>query len=213
MEDLSKKKFFKITNREENHNSFQYTDGLNILKEPFAEMGSCVRGGLYFTDANNIFEFLNYGIHLREITLPVDDPDFKIIKDNTKWRANKIILGKKYNLWEKETFEYLVELGGFRPPVQPARIDNSIAVVNMDKVSIGADIHAYDEFPLGWASGNGYLDVVKYLVELGANIHAYDDCAVRYASENGHLDVVEYLVSVGANIHAKDDHVHRKMAV
>ena len=111
MEDLSKKKFFKITNWEENHHDFQYTDGLNILKEPFAETGSCVPGGLYFTDIDNIFGFLDYGIHLREIILPLNDPDFKIVKDGNKWRANKIIFGKRYNLWEKETFEYLVSIG------------------------------------------------------------------------------------------------------
>ena len=42
MSELLDKKFFKITNKEECHNGFQYIDGLNILKEPFAETGSCV---------------------------------------------------------------------------------------------------------------------------------------------------------------------------
>ena len=39
----------------ENHHGYQYKDGLNILQEPFAETGSCVPGGFYFTDIDNIF--------------------------------------------------------------------------------------------------------------------------------------------------------------
>ena len=55
------------------------------------------------------------------------------------------------------------------------------------------------------ASKNGYLDVVKFLVNKGANIHADDDGSIRLASISGHLDIVKFLVSEGANIHARDD--------
>ncbi len=88
------KLYFKITNHNENHQGFQYRDGLNILTQPFNDnpKDSCVAGGFYFTDVDNIFEFLHHGVHLREVILPTDDPDFKIIKDGkNKWRANKII--------------------------------------------------------------------------------------------------------------------------
>ena len=55
--------YFKITNAEENRNGFQYTNGLNILIEKFNDNTnqSCCAGGFYFTDAANIFNFLNYG--------------------------------------------------------------------------------------------------------------------------------------------------------
>ena len=68
--------YFKITNAKENHNGFKYSDGLNILKEKFNDdpNKSCCAGGLYFTNAENIFKFLNYGIYLREITLPIANP-------------------------------------------------------------------------------------------------------------------------------------------
>ena len=217
MEDLSKKKFFKITNKKEKHHGFQYTDGLNILKEPFAETGSCVPGGLYFTDANNIFEFLDFGVYLREITLPLDDPDFKIVTDNTKWRANKIILGKRYNLWERETFEYLVSVGA------DVHVDNDFAIRYASEeghldvvkylVSIGADIHADNNYAVRHASEEGHLEVVKYLVELGSDIHAQNEYAVRRASKNGHLEVIKYLVSVGANIHADNNYAVRHASV
>src|ERR1700733_6985555 len=41
------------------------------------------------------------------------------------------------------------------------------------------------------ASKNGHLNVVKYLYRLDADIHAYQDCALRFASLNGHLKVVK----------------------
>jgi len=47
---------------------------------------------------------------LREITLPIDDKDFEITKDDeNKWRINKIILGKRYNLDNIETWKYLAK--------------------------------------------------------------------------------------------------------
>jgi hypothetical protein len=109
---LVSKLFFKITNAKENHNGFQYVDGLNILDKEFEENGHCVNGGLYFTDIEHIFDFLDYGIHLREIILPINDPNFKCVKDEAnKWRANMIILGKKYELSNVDTFKYLISLG------------------------------------------------------------------------------------------------------
>src|SRR5581483_8511042 len=107
--------YFKITNKYENHHGFQYVDGLNILKDKFNDNpdASCCAGGLYFTDAANILTFLDFGIYLREITLPTDNPDFKMIEDvsSGKWRANMIILGKRRDLFNVDTFKYLAESG------------------------------------------------------------------------------------------------------
>jgi len=125
----SNKLYFKITNSKENHHGFQYYDGLNVLKEKFNDdpEASCVAGGFYFTDIKHILEFLMYGIYLREVTLPTDDPDFKMVLDeNNKWRANKIILGKRRNLCEVSTFEYLINQG--------------------------VDIHINDDYTLRWSS-------------------------------------------------------------
>ena len=54
-----KKIYYKITNKKECHNDFQYVDGLNVLDKPFEVEGSCVVGGLYFTTAKYIFNFLD----------------------------------------------------------------------------------------------------------------------------------------------------------
>src|SRR5579875_3340782 len=141
--------YFKITNEEEIHHGFQYVDGLNILTEEFQEEGSCVQGGFYFTDIKNILKFLDYGIYLREVTLPTDDPDFKMVLDpqGDKWRANKIILGKRYLLSDLETFKFLVEQG--------------------------ADFRINNDYTIQWTSKNGYLEITNFLVEKGADFRAY----------------------------------------
>jgi len=112
------KTYYKVTNEKENHHDFQYKNGLNVLKEKFNAnpIASCVRGGFYFTDENNILEYLSYGCWIREVSIPINA---KVILDPSgdKWRTNKIILGRKYtipefldfyfdNLFDKEKFNY-----------------------------------------------------------------------------------------------------------
>uniref|UniRef100_A0A6G6ACT6 Ankyrin repeat-containing protein n=1 Tax=Borely moumouvirus TaxID=2712067 RepID=A0A6G6ACT6_9VIRU len=181
---MSSKLYFKITNELECHHGFQYVDGLNILKEEFNNnpKASCVPGRLYFSDSINICKFLHFGINLREVTLPTDNPDFQMIKDpeGDKYGANMIILGKKRDLRDIDTWEYLI--------------------------SVGINIRADYDFPLRWASYDGHLEIVRYLVEKGANIHVCNNEAIMMASENGHLGIVKYLLEKGANIHVKNDY-------
>ena len=107
--------------------------------EQFAECGNCCAGGFYFTDIDHIFEFLDYGIYLREITLPFDDIDFRCVADgNNKWRCNKIFLGKKYPLADISTFKYLIECG--------------------------ADV-VTTHYAIGWAVDNDSIELLKYLIE------------------------------------------------
>ncbi|PVZ98621.1 hypothetical protein BB558_005371 [Smittium angustum] len=72
-------------------------------------------------------------------------------------------------------------------------------------VENGADIHQNNEVALKEASENGYLDIVKYLVENGANIHADQEWALGMASKSGYLDVVKYLVEKGAKVQAREN--------
>ena len=91
--------YCKITNENENHNGFQYKDGLNILDEEFNEneKEKCGKGGLYFTNIENIHYFYDYGCNLRIVELPTEDNNLKMVKLNNKYRANMIILKDKYN--------------------------------------------------------------------------------------------------------------------
>ena len=68
------------------------------------------------------------------------------------------------------------------------------------------------KYPLINASTNGYLNVVKYLVQHGANtnvVNARNDLVLRLAAEKGHLAVVKYLLQNNADIHADEDEALR----
>ena len=99
-------RFVIITNYEETFNGFTYKDGLNVLDKPFEIYGTCVKGGLYFTKLEYIYKFYGDGIYLRKVILPKEDPEFKMIRDPTGYmfRANKIILGKRYCLLDFNTY-------------------------------------------------------------------------------------------------------------
>ena len=68
----------------------------------------------------------------------------------------------------------------------------------------GVDIYTSDAAII-WASGKGYLKIVKFLIENGANIHAQNNFAVIVASARGHLEVVKMLIECRADIHAGND--------
>ena len=100
-----KTKYFKIINAERIHNNFKYEIGLNEDILPFNKHGSCCPGGLYFTDHENIHTFYEYGIYLCPVELPLNDPEFQMVADGNKFRANKIILEGFYSLFDKNTYD------------------------------------------------------------------------------------------------------------
>jgi hypothetical protein len=111
-------RYFRVNNFEECHKGFQYRTGLNVLRDKFNDdpTASCVAGGLYFTDIDHIHKFIAYredSFWLREVFLPKDDPNFKMVKDpeGDKYRANSFILGKRYLLFDMNTFAMLSEYG------------------------------------------------------------------------------------------------------
>ena len=61
--------------------------------------------------------------------------------------------------------------------------------------------------PLHWASSNGNLDIVKFLLSKGVDMEAEDSdyaTALEWASYKGHVLVVEALLDKGANINHRD---------
>ena len=64
--------------------------------------------------------------------------------------------------------------------------------------------------PLIYASMNGQLELVKYLIkEQGANIILDENKALRTASCYGHLEIVKYLIENGADVHSFNDQALR----
>ena len=58
---------------------------------------------------------------------------------------------------------------------------------------------------LVFASENGNLDIVMFLVSKGADVNMCEGTCLRMAAEFGHLKVVQYLASKGVNIQARDN--------
>ena len=78
----------------------------------------------------------------------------------------------------------------------------------IEKEKVNPDITNENGFsPIHFASRNGHLSIVEYLISKGANIEAkdkYGRTPLHYACQEKHLQIVEYLISNGANIKAKD---------
>jgi hypothetical protein len=73
-----------------------------------------------------------------------------------------------------------------------------------EALSLGIDIHSYNEYALQSASANGHLEVVRILLKNGADLHAGDDYALQSASRNGQLEVVRLLLKNGARLDSLD---------
>ena len=206
--------YYKITNKSENHYEFQYKDGLNVLIEPFNDNpgDSCCEGGLYFTDIKNILKFVSFGCYVREVFLPLDDPDFKMVKDpsNDKWRANKIILGQKYNLWDVKTLELLRQKGTndehFKYLLNDACAYGYSEII---KYFVENNLIDYKEnyyiYSLSRACENGHYEIVKLLVEkIKIPTYRYG-MPLYFACIHGHYKIVELFVESGVDISTNNE--------
>ena len=113
-------------------------------------------------------------------------------KDEITWRkfyVNLIMIKEKYN----------IEYNG---QYNPIKFYKSWKELITDFPKIKDVPSAYNNTAIRWASYNGHLEVVKYLMSLPGNIDpsADNNYAIRWASRNGHLEVVKYLMSLPGNI-------------
>src|SRR5579872_6702491 len=88
--------FVKLTNSYENHNGFQFTDGLNVDTNIFNPSGSCRKGGIYFTDIEEAGRWIMYGgstmRYMRQVLVP---DNAKVYIEENKFKADKIILSPR----------------------------------------------------------------------------------------------------------------------
>jgi len=205
--------YFKLLNKEENHNGFQFKTGLNVDNISFNRDHDiiCGPGGIYFSKSQDILEWVNFAIYwVREVIIP---EDANVIEFEDKLRADKIILKERLALSKLETWKYLIKHGAnihtYNDYTLRWAAHNGHFEIVKYLVEHGANIRTYNDCALQWAASNGHFKIVKYLVEQGADIHAYNDCVLQWASQNGHLEIVKYLVEQGSNIHAYNDYALR----
>src|SRR3990172_5198058 len=80
--------YFKVLRSDLTHHGFKYQKGVNTDTIPFNPVGSCVPGGIYFTDADHIHEFLDHGSLIATVEIPEGT---ETVKDGlNKWRTHSI---------------------------------------------------------------------------------------------------------------------------
>lgn len=194
MDDYSKT-FYKITNNREIVNGIKFHDGLNISKLSLCEGNDFEPYGFSFCAIENLFDFLDSGFNVREVTLPYNDPDFKVHWSKYNYfMANKIILGQTRRLSDVETFDYFVSLGSKLTPkifLCASSLGNLSVIEHfIKKIPMNNDILSSC---LSKACSNGYLDIVKFFIKKYARYNCYNCSYVYDASVNGHIDIVKYL--------------------
>lgn len=134
--------FYKILNEEENHYGMQYKTGLNVDILPFNPTGECTGGGIYFT-REDIFAFVQYGVWVRKVTIPENDEIYEDPGKPKKWKAHRIILGKRRRINDIELIQELLDEG--------------------------ANIHIRKEKILRWARHNRYDDIYNLISEINSD--------------------------------------------
>ena len=192
--------YFKITNKKEKHHGYQYKDGLNVLNEEFNQTGSCVAGGFYFTTLEHISKFYGYGINIRVVELPESDRDFLMVKDpeSDKWRANKIILGKKYSLFDPITYQELgLNITENNYLINNASRHGCLDVLKRWKKS--GLILKYTHDAIDTASKNGHTHILDWWLNSGFELK-YSNNAIEYASGYGRVNVLEWWKKSGLKL-------------
>ena len=169
-------KYYKILRSDMTHYGFKYHEGLNTDTEPFDETPYC-GGGLFFSDAENILSFVDYGNLIAEVEISKGAKIIPVRNKYKKYKAHSIVLKNIKPIWTVDTFKYFIREG--------------------------INIHVKNDNAFRYTVETGNLELVKFLVDKGANIHADDDYALISAARNGYLEVVRYLIDKGANIHAR----------
>ena len=195
--------YYKITNQEECHRDFQYQTGLNVLDRPFQENGSCVAGGLYFTTLEHLHDFYQYGVWLRVVIIP---DDALMVKDpaGNKWRADKIILGERYPLYDLGTIkkfnlkinEYFICLSSGRGCLDV--LEWWLKTNN----EAGLELK-YDWQAVNYASSESQFKILDWWLkahqEHGLELK-YSSWAIGDASSNGHVNTLEWWRNSGLDL-------------
>ena len=190
--------YYKIIGN--NFGSYPYRIGLNTLKhngEEFDPREECGPGGLYFCNAEYIFNYLKLGDKICEVQLP---EGARVVRMGAKYKADKLLITKIMPIEEVATIEYLVEQGAdirLNELLEPAALCGNLGVVRylMEHLDISKE---EVRTALRKAAETGRLEVVKYLVNF-TNQEGMDH-ALLTASEVGYLKIVEFLVDNGANM-------------
>src|SRR5579872_2707546 len=125
-------RLIKLTNKKENHNGFQFKNGLNIDNIEFNPKEECLPGGIYFVTLEEAHKWIYYGypkynfmVNMRKVTIP---DDARVYVEWKKFKADKIILGPKSNI-SKEIYLNFVKYKSMDLEIVPQNLrDKDICI-------------------------------------------------------------------------------------
>ena len=200
--------YYKITNQDEIHHGLHYKTGLNVDVLPFNPSGDCQNGGIYFS-REDILAFLHYGPWIRKVTIPKDAKIYENPGSPKKWKADKIILGRRSKITAKK-IKQLIEEGAEPKANDSYALRWAAEYGHLEIVELliknGADSKADNSSALQWAATNGHLKIVKLLLKSGADPKANNSLGLQLAAKNGHLEVIKLLLEAGADPKADDSY-------
>ena len=104
VEKYDKHKAVKLLHGNMIHYDFVWKEGLNVLKEPFNSEPGCGPGGLYYCEAQNVDEHIQY-IEPRliaDVTIP---PGVRTVAMATKSKSDKVVLSNIRPIDEWSAFD------------------------------------------------------------------------------------------------------------
>src|ERR1700722_9459897 len=177
--------YYKIIGN--NFGNFSYHIGLNSLaenNETFDPTPSCVKGGLYYTDAAHLNEFFMYGDKLCTVSIP---EDATIVRLGSKWKADKIIIEKIEPLWTIETLEYFQANGC---PWDEMTCAYAAGGGHLEVLKwVRANGCHWDERTCACAAEGGHLEVLKWAHDNGC---PWSEQTCSHAAVGGHLEVLKW---------------------
>lgn len=208
------------------YNETDYRSGLHLTSKSL-KGDSFVSTGQLITTLEYIPKFFFIGVDMYEIKLPSKNLLIERDPDVCGWRTNKIILGKKYSLFDPETYKKF----GWKMEDNHHLVDNASATGNIDflnywiktglnlKYSVEALVRAsenghvnvlnwwlasklemrYTENAMDWASMNGHIDVLIWWLKSGLPLK-YSECSMDWASERGNTEVLIWWKNSGLTL-------------
>jgi len=185
------------------HHGYTYVLGLNTCPQPFNDK-ECADGGLYACRLKDLLHWLSLYPDIDTVAIVEVPEDAQRCEFDTKIKASALVLTRFLPLLEA------MELALQHGADVHANNDYALRWASMNgHLSVVQflvqHVHADNDYALCWASYYGHLPVVQFLVQHGADVHACNDYALRWASNYGHLPVVQFLVQHGADVHAEND--------
>jgi len=98
--------FYKILKNDLCHQNFQYVEGENTYTIKFNPTSSCSPGGLYFTNLENIYNYVFWGEKVCKVI--IDDDSLVYVENNdeiTKFKANKITIKNIQIIYDSYLFD------------------------------------------------------------------------------------------------------------